>query len=85
MDEFIHKTVTSSISLERVKADPIDCIATRTRTSKGFGSIVIRIDSEVVLKLSSDTYGNGYEDAALRIAELLQLMASEPCALPGAA
>ena len=48
MDEFIHKTVTSSISLERVKADPIDCVATRTRTSKGFGSIVIRIDSDVV-------------------------------------
>jgi len=82
MDEFIHKTVSDAIQLDRAKAGPIECVCSRTRTSKGYSSIELRIDNSVVLSINNDTYGAGYEQVALQIAGLLRRVSQNPCLLP---
>ena len=82
MDEFIHKTVSDAIQLERENALSIEWECSHTRTSKGFASIVLRVDRSAVLTISNDTYGPGYEQVAREIAELLLRVANNPCNLP---
>ena len=82
MEEFIHKTVSEAIKLERAKAGPIECVCSRTRTSKGFAAIELRIGGSVALTINNDTYGHEYEQIAMQIADLLQRVAENPCSLP---
>jgi hypothetical protein len=82
MEEFIHKTISDSILLDRAKSGPVECKCLRTRTSKGFAAIELRIGGAVALSLSSDTYGAEYEQVAMQIADLLQRVAKNPCTLP---
>ena len=82
MNEFIHKTVSDAIELERAKEGPIECVCSRTRTSNGYASIELRIDNGVALRIDSDAYGAGYEQVALQIADLLRRVTQNPCALP---
>lgn len=82
MEEFVHKTVSDSITLDRAKAGPIECVCIRSRTSNGVAAIELRINGSVALQLSTTTYGDGYEQAAVQIADLLRRMAENPCRLP---
>jgi hypothetical protein len=82
-DEFVRKTVSKSIRLEREKAGPVTCVVSRTRTTEGFAEIELVIDNRVVLRFSNDTYGDSYEIVARRVAELILDVASNPCSLNG--
>jgi hypothetical protein len=82
-DEFVRKTVSKSIKLEREKAGPVNCVVSRTRTTEGLAEIELVIDNRVVLKFSNSTYGYHYEMAARRVGELLIEAADNPCSLRG--
>lgn len=82
MKEFIYKTVSDSIKLERAKAGPVECVATRMRNSQGFSNIELCIDNHTALKIDSEAYGENYENVVRQIAELLERIADNPCKLP---
>ena len=82
MDQFIHKTISDTIRLKRAKAGPVECVVTRTRTSKAYAAIQLSIDNSTVLCITREAYGDDYEQAVRDIAELLIRAADEPCALP---
>jgi hypothetical protein len=83
LDEFVRKTVSKSIRLEREKAEPVTCVVSRTRTTEGFAEIELVIDNRVVLRFSNETYGDSYEIVARRVADLILEVASNPCSLNG--
>jgi hypothetical protein len=82
-DEFVRKTVSKSIKLEREKAGPVNCVVSRTRTTEGLAEIELVIDNRVVLRFSNETYGDSYEIVARRVADLILEVASNPCSLNG--
>lgn len=82
MEDFVHRTITESIELPGKQVPPVVCTVMRTRTSKGFASITLRIEGKEILKISNINYGDFYEVAVRDIAHLLLQIANNSCKLP---
>lgn len=54
----------------------------RTRTSAGFASITIQAKGKCILSLTNEGGNDMYEQDAFALAELINKIASDPCALP---
>lgn len=87
MDDFLHRTITSKDGNMEVS---------RTRTSKGFASITIRVggnsisfnnepDDNPHADTSADAYGDNYEQKAMRLAKLIDEVSRNGCTLPSGA
>ena len=87
MDDFLHRTITAKDGNMEVS---------RTRTSKGFASITIRVggnslsftnepDDNPRGNLSVDACGDNYEQKAMRLAKLIDEVSSNGCTLPAGA
>lgn len=81
MKDFLHRTVSESVSVVGIGGETVEVAATRSRASSGFAAIAIDFDGKRVLDLTTDHLAN-YQEAARAIATLLQRMADEPCTLP---
>ena len=82
MEEYILKTISASIELERPNADSVKCVVKRTRATGGRAEIELSIDGYVALKFDNTTYGPGYEQVVWDVAKLLLQIANDPCLLP---
>jgi hypothetical protein len=81
MEEFIHKTVKDTISLGRVKAKPLLCTSSHTRTTDGEDSIKLVIDGCVIFCLSTNNHGPDYRESVIQISDLLRRIAENPCTI----
>jgi hypothetical protein len=82
MKDFLHRTISTE-TVEYIGANGFrtEMSATRTRTSDGFSSIVVKFGDQKI-EFNSDK-GDGYdEDAAREMARMLEEIADNPCQLP---
>lgn len=96
--DFMHRTITIERDLPVDKRGDvtrdertIKVKASRTRTTAGYASISIQLNDNctgrvetlgATLTINTDAFGSAYEQVAFIIAEVLNEIASDKCALP---
>ena len=76
MNDFLHRELSEENAEYGISV-------TRCRTSAGHSSIILKTkDGQITFSNEETDYGDGYEQAALSAAELLDKLANDPCYLP---